>query len=216
MSQQINLASPQLLKKRYAFGSREMAWGLGVILAAALLWAAYLYYQAGIIETRAEALATRQATAQAALDKLSAETNRSVSALLTERVKSTQEQVAQREALLASISQTMETTSTGFSARLRALALSSSEGVWLNEFTFSPGYVALKGSVLKAELLTAYMDRLGKQPPFVGLKFSGMNAALVSPGSGGQTADEAPDHLDFSLYAGSQESAAPQERSNEQ
>lgn len=216
MSQQINLASPQLLKKRYAFGSREMAWGLGVIMAAALLWAAYLYYQAGIIETQAEALAIRQATAQTALDKLNAETNRSVSALLTERVQSMQEQVAQREALLASISHTMASTSTGFSARLRALALSSSEGVWLNEFTFSPGYVALKGSVLKAELLTAYMDRLGKQPPFVGLKFSGMNAARVSPGSGGQSAGEAPDHLDFSLYAGSQERAVPQEKSNEQ
>jgi len=216
MSQQINLASPQLLKKRYAFGSREMAWGLGVALAAALLWAGYQYYQAEQIEAQAEALAVRQATAQAALDKLNAAANRSVSALLTERVKSTQEQVAQREALLASISHTMETTSSGFSARLRALALSSSDGVWLNEFTFSPGYVALKGSVLRAELLTAYMDRLGKQPPFVGLKFSSMNAARVSSASGSQTADEAPDHLDFSLFAGSQERAAPQEKSNEQ
>ncbi|MBT9589746.1 MAG: hypothetical protein IV089_02315 [Thiobacillus sp.] len=216
MSQQINLASPQLLKKRLAFGLREMAWGLGAALAAALLWAGYQYYRADKIEAQAEALAVRQATAQAALDKLNAAANRSVSALLTERVKSTQEQVAQREALLASISHSMETTSTGFAARLRALALSSSEGVWLNEFTFSPGYVALKGSVLKAELLTAYMDRLGKQPAFDGLKFSGMNAARVSPGSGGQTAGEVPEHLDFALYAGSQERAEPQEKSNEQ
>lgn len=216
MSQQINLASPQLLKKRYAFGFREMAWGLGVALAAALLWAAYLYYQAGIIETQAEALEIRQATAQAALDKLNAETNRSVSALLTERVKSTQEQVAQREALLASISQTMEATSAGFSARLRALALSSSEGVWLNEFTFSPGYVALKGAALKAELLTAYMDRLGKQPPFVGLTFSGMKAVMASQASGTPSTGAVAEHLDFTLYAGSPEHATSQGASNEQ
>ena len=216
MSQQINLASPQLLKKRYAFGSREMAWGLGVALAAALLWAGYQYYQAEQIEAQAEALAVRQATAQAALDKLNAAANRSVSALLTERVKSTQEQVAQREALLASISHTMETTSTGFSARLRALALSSSDGVWLNEFTFSPGYVALKGAALKAELLTAYMDRLGKQPPFVGLKFSGMKAVMASQASGSQQTGVVADHLDFTLYAGSPEHATSQGASNEQ
>ena len=216
MSQQINLASPQLLKKRYAFGSREMVWGLGVALAAALLWAGYQYYQAEQIEAQAEALAVRQATAQAALDKLNAAANRSVSALLTERVKSTQEQVAQREALLASISHTMETTSSGFSARLRALALSSSDGVWLNEFTFSPGYVALKGAALKAELLTAYMDRLGKQPPFVGLKFSGMKAVMASQASGSQQTGVVADHLDFTLYAGSPEHATSQGASNEQ
>lgn len=216
MSQQINLASPQLLKKRYAFGFREMAWGLGAALVAALLWAGYQYYQADKIETQAEALAIRQASAQEALDKLNAAANRSVSALLTERVQSTQEQVAQREALLASISRTMDTTSTGFSAQLRALALSSSEGVWLNEFTFSPGYVVLKGAALKAELLTAYMDRLGKQPPFVGLKFSGMKAVMASQASGSQATDATADHLDFTLYAGNPEHATSQGASNEQ
>lgn len=208
MSQQINLASPLLLKRRYAFGLREMAWGLGVMLAAALAWAGYLDYQAGILETRAAEQVARQAVAQQALDKLNAAASRPVSALLTERVNSTQAQVAQREALLASIGDTIDSTSTGFAAHLRALALSNSEGVWLNEFTFSPGYVALKGSALKAELLTAYMDRLGKQPPFVGLKFSGMNAALASPESGSQATAAAPGHLDFALYAGSPENAA--------
>ena len=32
MSQQINLANPQLLKKRYALGLREMLMALGVVL----------------------------------------------------------------------------------------------------------------------------------------------------------------------------------------
>ncbi|WP_296820050.1 hypothetical protein [Thiobacillus sp.] len=41
MSQQINLISPLLLKKRYAFGLREMGVGLGVALAAALAWSGF-------------------------------------------------------------------------------------------------------------------------------------------------------------------------------
>jgi len=39
MSQQINLVSPLLLKKRYAFGLREMGVVMGLILVCALAWA---------------------------------------------------------------------------------------------------------------------------------------------------------------------------------
>lgn len=204
MSQQINLVSPLLLRKRYAFGLREMGLGLGLILAGALAWSAYLYFQAGALETRAAELEARQADAQQELDRLSAEANRPVSALLTERVKATQAEVAQREVLLASISGTLDTTSTGFASRLRALAHSHTEGVWLNGFTLAPDYVALKGSALNAGLLTTYMDRLGKQAPFAGMQFSGMNAALAGPAAGsGSKSAESPAHIDFALYSGS-------------
>jgi len=205
MSQQINLVSPLLLKKRYAFGLREMSLGLGLILAGTLAWAAYLHYQTGALETRAAELEARQADAQLALDRLSAEANRPASALLTERIKATQAQVAQREALLESISDTIETTSTGFASRLRALAHSHTEGVWLNGFTFSPGYVALNGSALNAGLLTRYMDRMGKQAPFAGMQFSGMNAELANPEGGGKSnAADAPGIFNFALISGSQ------------
>lgn len=204
MSQQINLVSPLLLKKRYAFGLREMGLAMGSILVCALAWAAYLHYQAGVLEARAAQIEARQAEAQQALDELALAAARPVSALLTERVKLTQAQVAQREALLASVGNTLEQSSTGFSPGLRALAHGGTEGVWLNGFTLSPGYVALKGAALNAGLLTAYIDRLGKQPPFAGLRFSGMNAVLAA--SRGEDASQTaalPDHLDFDLYSGS-------------
>jgi len=206
MSQQINLISPLLLKKRYAFGLREMALGLGVILAAALAWGGVLHYQAGTLETRAAQREALQATAQQELDQLNAAATRPVSALLTARVKATQAQVAQREALLASIGGTIEHTSTGFSPHLRALALSSTDGVWLNGFTLAQGHVALKGSALNAGLLTTYMDRLGKQTVFSGMPFSGMDAALAQSADGGRAdAAQRPEHIDFSLYSGSRE-----------
>lgn len=203
MSQQINLVSPLLLKKRYAFGLREMGLAMGLILACALAWAAYLHYQAGVLEARAAQIEARQAEAQQALDELTLAAARPVSALLIERVKLTQAQVAQREALLASVGNTLEQTSTGFSPGLRALAHGGTEGVWLNGFTLSPGYVALKGAALNAGLLTTYIDRLGKQPPFAGMQFSGMNAVLAASSAGASQTAALPDHLDFDLYSGS-------------
>lgn len=211
MSQQINLISPLLLKKRYAFGLREMGLVTGLTLVCALGWAGYLHYQAGVLEARAEQDEARQAEAQQALDELTLAATRPVSALLTERTKATQAQVAQREALLAAVGNSIEQTSTGFSPGLRALAHGSTEGVWLNGFTLARNYVALKGAVLNASLLTTYIDRLGKQAPFVGMQFSGMNAVLAAS-EGGRTgqATALPDHLDFDLYSGSPEKVTAQ------
>ena len=209
MSQQINLISPLLLKKRYAFGLREMALGLGVILAGALAWGGVIYYQAGVLEARAAQQESLQATAQQELDQLNAGAMRPPSALLAARVKAIQAQVAQREVLLASITRTIEHASAGFSPRMRALAQSDTEGVWLNGFTLAPGHVALKGSALNAGLLTTYMDRLGEQAAFSGTQFSGLDAALAqASGEGTASPTAQPDHIDFSLYSGRLEKPA--------
>jgi len=211
MSQQINLISPLLLKKRYVFGLREMALGLGVILVGALAWGGVLHYQAGVLETRAAQQEALQTAAQQELDQLAAAASRPVSALLTARVKATQSQVMQREVLLASIGGTIEQAATGFSPHLRALANGSTEGVWLNGFTLAQGHVALKGSALNAGLLTAYMERLGEQAAFAGMQFSGMDATLApSAGEGGSGSSSSPEYIDFALYSGGREKPADQ------
>lgn len=203
MSQQINLASPQLLKPRYALGLREMAIGLGVVLVAMLAWSGYVYYQASVLEQRAVQQEALQASAQQTLDQLTATAQRAVSPLLTEKAKVTQAQVAQREVLLEAIRATLEKTSEGFSPRLRALAHSNTDGVWLNNFTLSSDFIELKGSVLNAGLLTTYIDRLGKQVSFAGTTFSGMTASQTALVGKTATPNALPEHLDFTLYAGS-------------
>lgn len=216
MSQQINLISPLLLKKRYAFGLREMGLGLGLVLAVALGWSGYLAYRAGTLEKQAAQMEARQVTAQTSLDQLGAAASRPASALLTQRVKATQARVAQREALLASMNRTIDNTSAGFSLRLRALAQSSTEGVWLNGFTLSPDYVALDGSALNAGLVATYMDRLGKQAAFAGMKFTGMNADLAQTAGGSEgRLDALPEHVDFALYSGSRKNLADKGESDD-
>jgi Tfp pilus assembly protein PilN len=216
MSQQINLISPLLLKKRYAFGLNEMALGLGVILAGSLAWGGVLHYQAGALETRAAQQEVLQAAAQQELDQLDAAVSRPASALLAGRVKATQVQVKQRDALLASIGGTIEQTSAGFSLRMRALAQSDTEGVWLNGFTFAQDHVALKGAALNAGLLTAYLDRLGKQAAFSGVSFSGMDAALAQSAGGGVENATLPEYIDFSMHSNGSEKAANQGRAHGQ
>ena len=211
MSQQINLLSPLLLKKRYAFGLREMGLALGLVLAGVLAWSGFLHYQAGVLETEATQREALQAKAQQELDQLTAAATRPVSALLTERIKSAQVQVAQREALLGVIGGTIKSTASGFSPRLRALAHSGTEGVWLNAFTLAPGYVALKGAAMNAGLITIYMDQLGKHPPFSGMRFSGMDAVLAQSKGDSETKTAAlPDHINFNLYSGSSENLTEQ------
>lgn len=203
MSQQINLISPLLLKKRYAFGLREMGMGLGVALAGALAWAGVLHFQANELETAAMQKETLQADAQQQLDQLAAASTRPVSALLTERIKATQAQVAQHEALLAAIGGTIKSAASGFSPRMRALAKGDTQGVWLNGLTLAPDYVVLKGSALNADLLTTYIDQLGKQSPFAGMRFSGMNAERAQSGGEKTPGAALPEHMDFVLYSGS-------------
>lgn len=217
MSQQINLISPLLLKTRYAFGLREMALGFGLILVGALAWAGFVNYQAGALESRALQQETLQAAAQQEVDQLSAAAARPVSALLTERVQAMQAQVAQHEALLESISSTIEPHSAGFAARMRALAHGHTEGVWLNGFTLSPDYVALKGSALNAGLLTTYLERLGRQAPFSGLQFSGMKAQLSQ--SADRSSSDLPAqaaHIDFDLYSDNRPKRAEQGGAHDQ
>ena len=223
MSHQINLANPQLLKKRYALGLREMLMALGVIVVGALGWAGVLHYQAYALEQQAGQQEALQASAQQELDELNAAASQTVNPALTNQVKQVQLQVTQREALLEAISGTIEQTSGGFSPRLRALAMSTTEGVWLNGFNLSMNHIELKGSALDAGLLATYIERLGKQTPFAGIKFSGMTAAMANTGNAGnrgqqgETAPAAlPEYLDFSLSAGSPTVSADQERADAQ
>lgn len=196
MSQQINLINPLLLKKRYAFGLREMAFGAGFALVVALAWTAWLHARAAADETRAAAREAGQAAAQQAFDAQAAAAARPASKLVTERARAIEAQVAAREALRASLGATPGTVSSGFAARLRALAHGRVDGVWLNGFTLAPGHVALNGSALEARLLSAYLDQLGRQAPFAGMRFSAMQAAPA------QAQTSAPGQVDFTLVAG--------------
>ncbi|AAZ96714.1 hypothetical protein Tbd_0761 [Thiobacillus denitrificans ATCC 25259] len=202
MSQQINLANPLLLRKRYVFGVREMGLALVAIVALALAWAGYQHYRARALDAEATEHEARAAQAQHELDRLSAAI-RPPSALLAERVSFARAQTVQREAVLASLEGVIEKGSKGFSERLRALAHGRIDGVWLNGFVLSADYVSLEGSALSVGLVGDYIERLGRQAPFAGMKFSGMEAAAPRGADPARQDADAPlAAVDFTLYSG--------------
>ena len=205
MSQQINLANPQLARKRYVFGLREMAIGVGVAALAALGWALVVHDRARAIEAQAAEQEARLAQAQRMLAAQQAAAARPASALLAGRVESVRAQVARREALLATLGDAPGADPAGFSPRLRALAASHVEGVWLNGFELAPDSVVLRGSALQAGLVTTYLERLGRQPPFAGLRFASVAAgqpASAPAAGGGETTAAPAGRIDFELIAG--------------
>lgn len=207
MSRQINLANPQLLRKRCAFGLREMAIGIGLALVAALGWAVVQHDRARTLDAEAAALETRLAAAQRALDAQRAAAARPASALLTGRLEAARAQVAEREAMLTALGDATGGEAGGFAARLRALANSHADGVWLNGFVLAPDRVVLNGSALHAGLVTQYLDRLGRQDPFAGLRFSGLQAGAAQrpPQPAGEASPDAArpaGRIDFELVAG--------------
>lgn len=196
MSQQINLVNPLLLKKRYAFGLREMAYGVGFALVLALAWSAWLYSRAVAAEARATGREAQQAEAEQTFDMQAAAAARPPSKLLAERARAAGVRVAEREALLASLGTAGSEAATGFASRMRALAHGRVDGVWLNAFTLAPDYVFLEGSTLEAARLSAYLEQLGRQAPFAGVSFSAVQAAPARADAG------AAGHVGFTLVAG--------------
>lgn len=208
MSQQINLANPQLTQKRYAFGLREMAIGVGVAALAALGWGLVVNDRARTLEAQAIEQEAKLADARQALAAQQAAAARPASALLTERVESTRVQVARRETLLATLGDTLGADTVGFAPRLRALSASHVEGVWLNGFELAPDAVVLRGSALQAGLVTTYLDRLGRQAAFAGLRFTGVQAGQPQSRpvvEGAAPAATATAQVDFELVAGQPE-----------
>lgn len=220
MSQQINLIDPLLLRQRHVLGLREMLIVLAGVALLALAWAGYLAWRASATEARAAAMEARQAAAQAELDRLMAQATRPTSALLRQRIATAEGQVKARETLLAALGSTLDTSSGGFSPRLVALARSATPGIWLDGFTLAADHVELRGGARDAATLTVYLERLGRQPPFAGMKFNTLRAAAAESAAPGAAAAQPvapaadarpalPPHLAFTLVAGKPAAGTP-------
>lgn len=203
MSQQINLANPLFMQRRHVLRLREMSVTVALVALAGLTWGWVQLDHAHTLEAQASAQEARLADAQKALAAQQAAATRPPSALLAGRVEATRVEVARREALLKMLGDNQAEPAAGFVPRLRALSASHVEGVWLNGFELAPGAVVLRGSAQRVGLLTTYIDRLGRQPAFAGLRFTALQVGRPSPGATAEGDLPAViDQVDFELVAG--------------
>jgi Tfp pilus assembly protein PilN len=170
MAQQINLYSPILLAPKRYFSALAMLQALGVLAAGLVglsLWS--VSHTQGLRRDLASASAAdsgeKQRLAAALAARPVAPTN--VSALEQELAQA-RKQLAEREALLASIAAPAPGNGISRSALLRVLAQTLPATAWLTEVRLVDGRVDIAGATLQPEALRPWLDRLSAHPALAG------------------------------------------------
>lgn len=187
MSQEINLLNPALRRKADWLGFERVALAAGLCLA--LLVAAYV---AVTLQARAasakdvEAKGLLQTVQQELLvvqTQLAARKNDPALELEAKRLELA---VQQRQALLQLVSTSAEmkgaaaTGGNGVAEVMRGFARQIVDGVWLTGFVVGKDNFEMRGRLLSASLLPAYIRRLNAEPAFRGRHFEALEMRAVS------------------------------------
>ena len=175
MSQEINLYEARLRPNRDVLTGRR----LGGALLAVLLLVAVAGIAARTLADRSSAEFSRlqgEVTASqqtlATLGKTL--TERKVSAALKAEIDGARAQLASRKAVMALLDSGQLGNSTGFSAVLTGFSRAASSDLWLTSFAVSAGggEIEIRGRLLDASRLPAYVQRLGNEAAFKGRRFA--------------------------------------------
>ena len=187
MSQQINLFNPLFLKQKKYFSAATMMQALGLVLLGLLALYGFARYQsADQVRLLAES-DQRLAALRAQLATLGAQASPGGrSALLQDELARLEARLESRQALLAAISGEAAGSPEGYSGTMTAFARQASDGAWLTGFTVAAdNSLLVKGRVLNADLVPAYLNALSREPVMRGravtsLKLSAMDAPALS------------------------------------
>lgn len=197
MSQQINLLNPALIKQKDFLNTNNIAITLGLLSVLMLGYYSYAQKQLSLLTIQrsqvAEALSATQAQLkQTALLHQPRELNK---ALLDQIVQLEQKETMQQQ-VLQIVSQSSATPEKGYAALMRAFAKQSIDGIWLTSFSIDSNAdkLNISGRTLQADLVPAYIARLGNEPALKGKSFAALNMTLPKTGTlaTNQTAAPAP------------------------
>ena len=178
MSQQINLYEERLRPNREWLTGRRLALAVVLVLAAFAVW--------GVVERRAAddaaaQLAGLQGELTASQQKLTALgkalAERKVSAALKAEIDGARAQLASHKAVMALLDAGQLGNQTGFSAVMRGFSHLASNDLWLTGFTVAAGghEIEIRGRLIEAGALSAYVQRLANEPAFKGMRFAALD-----------------------------------------
>ncbi len=180
VSQQINLYNPIFLKQRKHFSAVTMAQALGLVVLGMLVMYGYALQHASTL-TRVDAeLKTQVAQERDRLVMLGAQyLPQGGSKLLEDEVARLESLAARREELLRTLQTGAGGDTAGFSELLAALARQAIPGVWLTGFATNGGAdtATIKGRVLSADLVPAYLRALNREPTMSGRQVTELKLA---------------------------------------
>jgi len=204
MSQEINLLALDLNKPaRPAVSARVLGGTFVVALAMGLALYGHLVWQNRELRAKHTAL---EAQAKAETDKqtkLQAElAQQQKDAALAAEVQRLGQQLAARRANLETLTSGAIGNTSGFSAHMHGLARQALDGLWLTGFDIAAAgtEISIEGRALRAELVPAYIKRLGQESAFSGRKFAALS--IEQPKTTAQQGAASPSgYLSFSLQA---------------
>ncbi len=206
MSQQINLFNPVFMTQKKYFSVVTMLQALGLIVIGSVLFYGYALYQVGQLAKQAEAMSKRYAAEQARLVTYSNEfSQQRNSQLLQEELNQLEAQAKAQEMLLNTLKSGVIGNTEGYAEYMRAFARQAISGLWLTGFDIvgDGAQMSLSGATTNAQLVPAYIQRLGKEKIMRGKTFATLQ--MQQPKKDGDR--PVPRYVEFNLRS----SAAPEE-----
>ena len=209
MSQQINLFNPIFLKQKKYFSAAAMLQALGLILVGAILLVVYASIQSDQLGKEASATSNQLASTLAQLAKINTEFKpRQKSKALEDDIQKAEVEVAALQHVFGILDKGDFGNTKGYSEYLRAFARQSVDGLWLTGFNIlgAGNEIGLQGRVLQAELVPAYISRLGREPVMRGKSFSSLEMQVAraeetgKDGAGTKPGKQAA-YIDFTLQS---------------
>jgi hypothetical protein len=204
VSQNINLFNPVFLKKQRYFSAKTMAQALFLLLVGVVLFYGYARYQVSRLDQQVVQTTRSLAAVQGQLALLTAErAARQSSKQLENLVARTESQLQDRRRVVEYLRGGDLGNTEGYSAYMRAFARQIISGLWLTGFNIQGAgtEIAIDGRTLRAELVPAYIDRLGKEETLQGKAFANLEMKLPKVEKTGAEAAPLPPYIEFRIQS---------------
>jgi hypothetical protein len=175
MSQQINLFNPIFLRQQKIFSLLTMLQALGLIVLGSGFFYGYALYQVTQLTRQSEESDRRFKAGQDSLTRYTSEFSpQQANKLLQDEVQNLEQQNLEQAKVVDTLKSGALGNTTGYSAYMQAFSRQVIEGLWLTGFNVigDGAHITLNGSVLKPELLPAYIQRLNREAVIQGKTFS--------------------------------------------
>lgn len=185
MSQQINLYDASLRRQREWVQASSLAITSVCLLVFCLAWAGYERFRLSHAQAEAALVGPQLQSLQTDVRNLGAQlTNRQPNAALQQELKTTQDTIATRTAVLDILRKGLGTDAPSYGEILRGFARQTMPGLWLTGFNVNSetDAIEIRGQTLDPGLLPEYINRLGTETAFKGRSFAALKVAAADKG----------------------------------
>lgn len=174
MHQQINLFQPIFREERRLFDAKAVAWSMATVVVALTSFWAFGTLKVNQLEAEVGHLREQQrAQERMATTAGSLRSARSNPEQIHARVTRLTEELANRTRALDLLQHGLAGNTTGFAAKLEALASQHVSGLWINRIDLgsASGSMGLSGGTLNPDLVPRYLKALASEPALKGTRF---------------------------------------------